>query len=63
MRKGFTTGAAATAAAKAAAILLAGGQGLEGRSRRLTGFVEIQLPDGKKVCLKILNSELLTLNS
>lgn len=63
MRKGFTTGTAATAAAKAAAILLAGSQGSEGRSRRLTGFVEIQLPDSKRVCLKILNSELLILNS
>ncbi len=63
MRKGFTTGAAATAAAKAAAILLAGNQGSKGRSRRLTGFVEIQLPDGKKVCLKIHNSELETRNS
>ena len=63
LRKGYTTGACAAAAAKAAAMLLLKGQGLRVKGQKTPTFVEIPFPDGSRVRFKVHHSQLMTKNS
>ncbi len=63
LRKGYTTGACAAAAAKAAVILMLKGQGSGVKGQKTPAFVEIPFPDGSKVRFKVHHSQLITKNS
>ena len=63
LRKGYTTGACAAAAAKAAVILMLKGQGSGVKGQKTPAFVEIPFPDGSRVKFRIHASKLATRNS
>ena len=63
LRKGYTTGACAAAAAKAAVILMLKGQGARVKGQKTPAFVEIPFPDGSRVKFRIHASKLATRNS
>ncbi len=63
LRKGYTTGACAAAAAKAAAVLLLKGRGSRVKGQKAPSFVEIPFPDNSRVKFKIHKSKLIRHNS
>jgi len=63
LRKGYTTGACAAAAAKAAVILMLKGQGSGVKGQKTPAFVEIPFPNGSRVKFRIHASKLVTRNS
>ncbi len=63
LRKGYTTGACAAAAAKAAVILLLKGRGSRIKGQKAPAFIEIPFPDGSRIRFKVHHSQFMTKNS